>query len=190
MVEQQIKRRKYLLAHDIDGGLVDYDYPLSLCFSGCGFLISYYIGVISCFRERAPHFISNIHRIYGSSGGALAGVTIIAGFSTERMLKATSGLLFYVTSKKFGLIDPFLKLETYLRGVLRDELPEDIHRLCTNRLFINLTHFRSFKPKLVSEYHTKEDLIDAIICSCYVPCIFGFFPPKFRGQAKSYEQYT
>lgn len=70
----------------------------------------------------------------------------------------------YVNSKRLGLLDPSIKLESFLRNFLAKELPDDIHELCNNKLFINLTHFISFKPMLVSEYLTKNDLID-VFCT-------------------------
>jgi patatin-like phospholipase domain-containing protein 2 len=42
---------------------------LNLSLSGCGFLGIYHIGVISAFREHAPHILQN--KISGCSAGSL-----------------------------------------------------------------------------------------------------------------------
>ena len=41
---------------------------MNLSFAGCGFMGVYHIGVVSCFREFAPHVLKN--KVAGSSAGA------------------------------------------------------------------------------------------------------------------------
>jgi hypothetical protein len=38
-------------------------------------------------------------------------------------------------------------------------LPENAHELCTNKLFISLTRYSDFKNVVVSEFETREELI-------------------------------
>ncbi|KAF1744233.1 hypothetical protein MXB_632 [Myxobolus squamalis] len=156
--------------------------PVNLCFSGCGFLISYHIGVIYCLTEYGGDIYCNSNRIYGSSGGALIGVSILAGISTNKMLEIALGVVYMIKSKKLGIFDPFLRISQLIKIYLENNLPENIHELCTDRLFINLTEFPSRKSFLVSKYHCKSDLIDAIVCTTFIPIIFGLIPPIFRGK--------
>uniref|UniRef100_A0A6B2G070 1-acylglycerol-3-phosphate O-acyltransferase Pnpla3 (Trinotate prediction) n=1 Tax=Myxobolus squamalis TaxID=59785 RepID=A0A6B2G070_MYXSQ len=98
------------------------------------------------------------------------------------MLEIALGVVYVIKSKKLGIFDPFLRISQLIKKYLENNLPENIHELCTDRLFINLTEFPSRKPFLVSKYHCKSDLIDAIVCTTFIPIIFGFIPPIFRGK--------
>lgn len=46
---------------------------------------------------------------------------------------------------------------------LENSLPMDAHKICTNRLFISLTRASDFKNVVVSEYATREELIQVSV---------------------------
>lgn len=50
-----------------------------------------------------------------------------------------------------------------LMGIVRDGLnkmlPQNAHELCTDRLFISLTRYKDFKNVVVSEFNTRDELI-------------------------------
>lgn len=60
------------------------------------------------------------------------------------------------------------------------ELSDDILSKVNNRLYISLTKLNR-KNLVVSEFVSKEELIDALTCSCFVPAYSGYKIPKFRG---------
>lgn len=53
--------------------------------------------------------------------------------------------------------------------------------IASGRLHISLTRVSDRKNFIVSEFCTKDDLIDALICSSFVPLYSGILPPKYRG---------
>ncbi|XP_040279964.1 omega-hydroxyceramide transacylase-like [Bufo bufo] len=45
-----------------------------------------------------------------------------------------------------------------------------------------LSHvYQMEKPYWLLKYNSKEEVIEVIICGCFVPFYFGFVPPTFRG---------
>uniref|UniRef100_A0A8C8RHC1 PNPLA domain-containing protein n=1 Tax=Pelusios castaneus TaxID=367368 RepID=A0A8C8RHC1_9SAUR len=71
-------------------------------------------------------------------------------------------------------------LRTVQKGLYR-MLPENSHQVASGRLHISLTRVIDGQNVMVSEFTSKEDLIQALICSCFVPIYCGFIPPSFRG---------
>jgi hypothetical protein len=54
--------------------------------------------------------------------------------------------------------------------------------LCTGRLFISATRARDYANVLISEFDSREELIQAILCSCFIPFYCGRTPPSYRGE--------
>nr|XP_020855303.1 patatin-like phospholipase domain-containing protein 1 isoform X2 [Phascolarctos cinereus]XP_020855304.1 patatin-like phospholipase domain-containing protein 1 isoform X2 [Phascolarctos cinereus] len=60
-------------------------------------------------------------------------------------------------------------------------LPEDSYKLATGRLHVALTRVTDGENVVVSEYTSKEELIEALYCSCFIPVYCGLIPPTYRG---------
>ncbi|KAM3659144.1 omega-hydroxyceramide transacylase-like [Ammospiza maritima maritima] len=68
-----------------------------------------------------------------------------------------------------------------LRETLDKFLPPNAHELVSGKLHIILTRLHDWRCVTVSEFTSKEELIQALTCSCFIPLYFGVFPPKFHG---------
>lgn len=63
-------------------------------------------------------------------------------------------------------------------------LPENAHKLCSKRLGLSLTRLWSFENMFVSEFYSRQDLIDAVSAGCFIPIWSGSLAaPKFRGDS-------
>ena len=51
-------------------------------------------------------------------------------------------------------------------------LPENAHELCSGRLFISVTLYPSMTNNVLSTFHTRQDLIQAIVASTCLPYLF------------------
>lgn len=71
-------------------------------------------------------------------------------------------------------------MENILKEHLLPDLSDDVLSRVNNRLFISLTKTNK-QNLLVNHFHSKEDLVDAIACSCFIPGYSGYTCPKFRG---------
>ena len=59
-------------------------------------------------------------------------------------------------------------------------LPEDAHERLSGRLTVSLTHGRSMKNVLVDEFDSRADLIDAVVCSCFIPGFSAYEVPTYK----------
>ena len=59
------------------------------------------------------------------------------------------------------------------------DLPSDIHTTVSDRLFVSMTSAK-FRNTIVSNFESKEDLCDALTCSCFLPMFSGYKVPRFR----------
>ena len=59
------------------------------------------------------------------------------------------------------------------------DLPSDIHTTVSGRLFISLTSAK-LHNSIMSKFESKEDLCDALTCSCFLPIFSGYKVPRFR----------
>ncbi|KAJ8787556.1 hypothetical protein J1605_022871 [Eschrichtius robustus] len=89
-----------------------------------------------------------------------------------------------------GPLSPSCKLVQMMRQFLYRVLPEDSYKVATGKLHVSLTRFTDGESVVVSEYTSKEELIEArgrdlgiraLYCSCFVPVYCGLIPPTYRG---------
>ncbi|XP_016330689.1 patatin-like phospholipase domain-containing protein 2 isoform X2 [Sinocyclocheilus anshuiensis] len=80
-----------------------------------------------------------------------------------------------------GAVHPSFNLLKIVRNFLNRDLPDDAHLLANGRLFVSLTRASDGTNVLVSEFDSKEDLIQALICSCFYPLYCGVIPPSYHG---------
>lgn len=55
--------------------------PLSLSFSGCGFLAVYEIGVIRGLLADAPEILHSAQKVYGASSGSIIAAAVVCKLS-------------------------------------------------------------------------------------------------------------
>ncbi|XP_015740408.2 patatin-like phospholipase domain-containing protein 1, partial [Coturnix japonica] len=68
-----------------------------------------------------------------------------------------------------------------VKDALDKFLPANAHQLASGKLHIILTRLRDWNCVTVSEFASKEDIIQAVLCSCFIPLCFGFIPPLYHG---------
>lgn len=82
---------------------------------------------------------------------------------------------------RLGPLHPSFDLLQLVRDTLIGRLPDDAHRRVSGRLGVSLTRVSTGRNVLVSEFLNREELVEALICSCFVPFYCGVVPPKYRG---------
>nr|XP_041577140.1 omega-hydroxyceramide transacylase-like [Taeniopygia guttata] len=80
----------------------------------------------------------------------------------------------------WGLV-PGNRVHRALRETFDKFLPPNAHELVSGKLHIILTRLHDWRCVTVSEFASKEELIQAVLCSSFIPLYFGIFPPTFRG---------
>ncbi|XP_040088704.1 patatin-like phospholipase domain-containing protein 5 [Oryx dammah] len=154
----------------------------SLSLAGAGFLSLYHVGVIHCLRQRAPRLLRGASRFYGSSSGALVAVSIVSGMSVDLCCSRILAMVKQLEQLSLGIFQPsFMPIET-IRKDLQDSLPADIHILASQRLGISLTHWPNGKNFIVTDFATRDEVIEALVCTIFLPFYCGMIPPTFRGK--------
>ncbi|XP_004700705.1 patatin-like phospholipase domain-containing protein 5 [Echinops telfairi] len=154
----------------------------SVSFVGAGFLALYHVGATQCMKERAPRLFSGTRRFYGSSSGALQALAIVSGKSVEFCCTHLLGMVRVIKGLSLGIFHPAFAPIEHITWELQENLPADAHILASKQLGISLTRWSDGKNVIVTEFATREELIQAMVCTLYLPLYCGVIPPEFRGE--------
>ncbi|KAK2526558.1 Pnpla1 [Columba guinea] len=155
--------------------------PFSLSFSGSGFLALYQVGVVQSLLELAPKLLQSAGKVYGSSAGSLIAAAVVCGISLDDLKEFFFSTVKEVRNTILGPFSPKCSLLANIKAVLQRMLPEDSYQLASGRLHISLTRVVDGQNVMASEFSSKEELIQALLCSCFLPVYCGFIPPSYRG---------
>ncbi|XP_017288379.1 patatin-like phospholipase domain-containing protein 2 [Kryptolebias marmoratus] len=161
--------------------MFDLEEEWSISFAGCGFMGIYYIGVTSCILERFPRFIQDASKIYGASAGALMAAVITLGIPLDKCCADLMHMAKEARKHHLGPLHPAYNLLQIVQDSLLGKLPEDAHVRASGKLCVSLTRVSDGKNLLVSQFDSRDELIQALICSCFVPLYCGVVPPTYRG---------
>ncbi|XP_051016077.1 1-acylglycerol-3-phosphate O-acyltransferase PNPLA3 [Acomys russatus] len=154
----------------------------SLSFAGCGFLGFYHVGATLCLSERAPHLLREARTFFGCSAGALHAVTFACSLPLDQILEILMDLVRKARSRNIGTFHPFFNLNKCIRDGLQEVLPDNVHQIISGRVYISLTRVSDGENVLVSDFQSKDEVVDALVCSCFIPLFSGLIPPSFRGE--------
>ncbi|CAK1544746.1 unnamed protein product [Leptosia nina] len=152
---------------------------MNLSFAGCGFLGIYHVGVSVCLKKYAPHLL--LGSISGASFGAVSACCLLCDLPIGEI---TSDVLRIVGEARAGSLGPFspsFNIQNVLLESMERYLPADAHKIVSGKLHISLTRVYDGKNIIVSKFATREDLLQALLASCFVPVFSGMLPPKFHG---------
>ncbi|XP_077424189.1 patatin-like phospholipase domain-containing protein 2 isoform X2 [Vanacampus margaritifer] len=152
----------------------------SISFAGCGFMGIYYLGASTCILERFPSLIRNASKIYGASAGALMAACLTTGVPLDKCCTDLMYMAKEARKHKLGPLHPSYNLLQLVKDSLLTALPPDAHLHASGKLCISLTRVSDGKNVLVSHFDSREELVQALLCSCFVPFYCGVIPPTFR----------
>nr|GEX39380.1 patatin-like phospholipase domain-containing protein 2 [Tanacetum cinerariifolium] len=138
-------------------------------FSAAGLLFPYHLGVAKFLIENG--YIKDTTPLAGSSAGAIVCAVVASGASMEEALQATKVLAEDCRSRGTAF-----RLGAVLREVLEQFLPEDAHIRSNGRVRVAVTQIL-WRPRglLVDQFDSREDLINAVITSSFIP---GYLAPR------------
>lgn len=152
---------------------------MNLSFAGCGFLGIYHVGVAVCFRKYAPHLLLN--KISGASAGAIAACCLLCDLPLGDLTSDVLRVACEARSKSLGPFHPSFNIQNILLEGMEKVLPEDAHLRVNGKLHISLTRVYDGKNVIVSHFDSREDLMQALLASAFIPIFSGILPPKFKG---------
>lgn len=152
---------------------------MNLSFAGCGFLGIYHVGAAACLRKYAPEL--PIDFIAGASAGSMAASCLLSnanlGVIRDCIIRSASE----ARSRTLGPFCPFFDIQKELRNGLTQVLPANAHELVSGRLFVSVTRISDSKNILLSQFGTRDELVQALLCSSFIPMFSGLRPMSFRG---------
>ncbi|XP_033121151.1 patatin-like phospholipase domain-containing protein 4 [Anneissia japonica] len=156
---------------------------LHISFAGCGFLGTYHVGVIQCLMTHGKGFMKRVRGVGGASAGALVAATLLC---SPKKLNDAMQLCYNIAdtiqSKPLGALTPNFNMSHTLSTELDTLLPPNAHTMASGRLFISLTMLKNRKNIVISQFESRDELIQALLCSCFIPVYSGMKTPTFRGK--------
>ncbi|MFH4978305.1 hypothetical protein AB6A40_005014 [Gnathostoma spinigerum] len=159
-LHQSEKKKNY-------GKFAEGDVALSL--SGCGFLGAYHFGVLLCLTRNAKSLIKRVKRYAGASAGSLvAALALLAPANLKEGLNEVYVLATEINRLRFGALTPGFLLNERLVRIADRLMPHDLSP-ANHHLYISLTNNDTKENRLVSEFRSREYLIQCLMASCYIP---------------------
>nr|XP_020476791.1 patatin-like phospholipase domain-containing protein 2 [Monopterus albus] len=158
-----------------------WDKEWNMSFAGCGFRSIYYLGALSCILERVPQLVRGASKIGGASSGCLVAAAVTVGFPIEQFCNEVLKMAREARKHTLGVFHPGFNMLQMIWVGLVEKLPEDAHLRASGKLCVSLTRMADGKNVLVSEFNSREELIQVLMCSCFFPVYCGFTPPSYRG---------
>ncbi|XP_045712049.1 patatin-like phospholipase domain-containing protein 4 isoform X2 [Phyllostomus hastatus] len=156
---------------------------INLSFAGCGFLGIYHLGAASALCKHGQKLLQNVKAFAGASAGSLAAsVLLTAPEKIEECNEFTYQLAEEIRGQSFGAATPGYDFMARLRSGMESILPPDAHELAHHRLHVSITNTRTRENLLVSSFSSREDLIQVLLASSFIPVYAGLRPVEYRGQ--------
>ncbi|XP_042348331.1 patatin-like phospholipase domain-containing protein 2 [Plectropomus leopardus] len=155
--------------------------PPSISFSGSGFMATYQLGVAQCFLQYAPWILSAAPCVLGASAGSLVAAAVVCEMSLITMRDEMLNFAKQMKGFTLGPFNPSINIFHWLESILHKHLPSNAHQLANGRLSVSMTRLSDGKHIIMTEFESKEDVVQALLCSCFVPVYCGMLPPSFRG---------
>ncbi|KAK7131908.1 hypothetical protein R3I93_018467 [Phoxinus phoxinus] len=155
---------------------------LSVSFCGSGFLATYQLGAAQSILDNSAWILQGAPRVYGASAGSLVAAAVVCGSNLGRVRDHLLEFARFTHQQSIGILSPTVDIFRWLEVTLQSCLPDNAHTLATGRLHVSMTRMSDGENVLMSEFHSKDDLIKALLCSCFVPVYSGVIPPQYKGE--------
>ncbi|XP_035500726.2 omega-hydroxyceramide transacylase [Scophthalmus maximus] len=156
--------------------------PPSISFSGSGFMATYQLGVAQCLLNYVPSIVRAAPFVLGASAGSLVAAAVVCDMSPITIRDEMIHFAKQMKAFRLGPFNPSINVFHWLECILNKYLPSDAHRLASGRLAVAMTRLSDGKHIVTTEFQSKEDVVQALLCSCFVPGYCGILPPSFKGE--------
>ncbi|XP_042210567.1 1-acylglycerol-3-phosphate O-acyltransferase Pnpla3-like [Homarus americanus] len=116
----------------------------------------------------------------GASAGAILAACLVCKVPLETIKSSFMETAAEAQNWALGPFSPNFNIEDYLKLGL-EALPHDAHIQASDRLHVSLTKVNNAENILVSSWESREELIQCLLCSCFIPVFSGLNFPTFRG---------
>ncbi|XP_029574120.1 patatin-like phospholipase domain-containing protein 2 isoform X2 [Salmo trutta] len=155
--------------------------PLSISFSGSGFLATYQLGVAQSMLDRSPWVLQAAPKVMGASAGSLVAAAVVCGSSLDMVRDEMLRFVRQMRGHVLGPLHPEGNVSVWIERMLRLLLPADAHIRASGRLAIAMTRIPDGQNIMVSKFTSREDVVQALLCGCFLPGYCGIQPPSYKG---------
>jgi hypothetical protein len=142
---------------------------IDLLLSGGAFNGSYILGALYYLKNMEEKKFIKIRRISSSSIGSILGLLYLT--DNLDLFNDFYKIIFNQLKKRKNLSQLL-----DLKNMLNDKLPNNICELLNNKYYVCYNNIKLCKKIIKCKYENKEQLIDYIIRSCYVPYLIDYKP--------------
>ncbi|KAF8818370.1 phospholipase, patatin family protein [Cardiosporidium cionae] len=146
--------------------------PLGFSFSPAGLLLSYHLGVLSYLQEIG--IVTDKVPLSGASAGALASLIVGCGINMSACLQILESIC--DITREEGTAG---RLYEFLSNALHEMLPDDAHEKINRRpgkITVAVTQVFPLQGHFISNFESKEDVIECVLASCNIPFYFSTWP--------------
>ncbi|XP_046440366.1 patatin-like phospholipase domain-containing protein 2 isoform X2 [Daphnia pulex] len=123
----------------------------------------------------------HLKKVAGASSGVIPAVALLCNISIEKITDHILKIAELARSRLFGPFRPFAPyMNDLIRQGLEEYLPSDAHVRVNGKIHISVTRVYDGGNIILKNFDSRDELIQALTCSCYLPFFFGLIPPKFR----------
>ena len=103
----------------------------------------------------------------------MCAVALVCDLPLVEVTRNVAMLAFEVNDRMLGPFNPTFNLHRKLKTAFLDFFPEDVAEQSNGRLYLSLTKASNKSNMLISEFISKDDLVDAVCASSFVPVMSG-----------------
>ena len=154
--------------------------PRACYFTGAGVFFFWQVGAAKYMKETCV--LGDIP-VVGASAGSLTGLLLLSGvdFDKATEIALTQSVESGVYNKQTGLAG---ELGGLLYAWLDTVVPKDLDVESVSSLHVAVTPAAAKSPKLVRDFESREDVIQACMASCHVPVFMDGRPTtSYRGES-------
>lgn len=156
---------------------------INLSFAACGFLGIYHLGAAAALCKHGQKLLKEVKAFAGASAGSLAAsVLLTAPEKIEECNAFTYTFAEEIRRQSFGAVTPGYDFMARLRSGMESILPPNAHELAHHRLHVSITNTQTRENYLVCSFSSREDLIQVLLASSFVPVYAGLKPVEYNGQ--------
>ena len=138
---------------------------MNLSFAGCGFHGIYHIGVMRCLQRHGKNIMKDMRGYGGASAGSLVAALLATSTPLEHGLKFIMDMSAKARTYFLGALNPSFDLMQHLGDELNRYLPQDAHERASGRLYVSVSRFPRGQNLIVSQFESRDDLIQVNMCS-------------------------
>lgn len=91
-------------------------------------------------------------------------VLCVCLLSPDHIIETLMDLVRKARSRSIGSLHPSFNINKCIRDGLQESLPDNVHQIISGRACISLTRVSDGENVLVSDFHSKDEVVDVSIC--------------------------